>query len=140
MSPVDQKDLSRRALQFWASNNSDSPEAVFAAGYVNHQEPDVEGGVTTKNLEAWKELVAGFHEAFSDSRVKVLMQIAEGDLVANRWAFTAVHTGSFMAAAPTGNEVTWTGVQIDRIENGKIVESWVDWDKYRFFQGIGLAD
>ena len=96
--------------------------------------------MTAKSLVAWKELVAGYHEAFSNSRVKVLMQIAEGDLVANRWEITAVHTGSFMAAAATGNEVTWTGVQIDRIENGKIVESWVNWDKYSFLQGIGLAD
>ena len=140
MSPGDQKDLSRRALQFWASDNSDEPEAIFGAGYVNHQEPDAEGGVTAKSLAAWKELIAGYHGAFSNSRVKVFMQIAEGDHVAIRWQITAVHTGSFVKEAATGNEITWTGVQIDRIENGKIVESWVDWDKYRFFQGIGLVE
>ncbi len=39
-----------------------------------------------------------------------------------------------MDLAPTNKEVTWTGVSIDRFENGKIVESWVDWDKYRLFQ------
>jgi hypothetical protein len=34
--------------------------------------------------------------------------------------------------------VTWTGVQIDRIADGKIVESWVDWDKYRLFETLGF--
>ncbi len=139
MSLDDQKDMSRRAIQMWASKNADLPEDIFAENYINHQEPDVEGGVTAKSLDAWKELVRGYHDAFSNSKVHVLMQIAEGDLVATRWEFTATHTGDYMGLAPTNKEITWTGVEIDRFENGKIVESWVNWDKYRLFQGLGLV-
>ncbi len=139
MSFDDHKQMSRRAIGMWSSNNSDKPEDIFAENYVNHQEPDVEGGVSDKSLEAWKELVSGYHKSFSNSKVLVLIQIAEGDLVATRWKFTAIHTGDFMGAAPTGKQVTWTGVQIDRFEDGKIVESWVDWDKYRFLEGLGLV-
>ena len=139
MSLDDQKVLSRRALGMWASTNLDLPEDIFAGNYVNHQEPDVEGGVTSKSLDAWKELVAGYHDAFSSSKVVVLMQIAEGDLVATRWEITATHTGDYMGRAPTNKEITWTGVEIDRFEDDKIVESWVDWDKYRLFEGLGLV-
>ena len=139
MSLDDQKVLSRRALGMWASINSDLPEDIFAGNYVNHQEPDVEGGVTSKSLDAWKELVAGYRDAFSSSKVVVLMQIAEGDLVATRWEITATHTGDYMGRAPTNKEITWTGVEIDRFEDDKIVESWVDWDKYRLFEGLGLV-
>ncbi len=139
MSLDDHKQMSRRAIAMWSSNSSDRPEDIFADNYVNHQEPDVEGGVSDKSLEAWKELISGYHKAFSNSKALVLMQIAEGDLVATRWEFTAIHTGDFMGAAPTGKQVTWTGVQIDRFEDGKIVESWVDWDKYRFLEGLGLV-
>ena len=67
-----------------------------------------------------------------------MIQIAEGDKVATRWEFAATHTGDFMGHGPTGKQVTWTGVQIDRFEDGKIIESWVDWDKYRFLEGLGL--
>ena len=139
MSLDDQKVLSRRALGMWASINSDLPEDIFAGNYVNHQEPDVEGGVTSKSLDAWKKLVAGYHDAFSSSKVVVLMQIAEGDLVATRWEFTATHTGDYMGRATTNKEITWTGVEIDRFEDDKTVESWVDWDKYRLFEGLGLV-
>jgi predicted ester cyclase len=131
--------MSRRAIEMWASNNSDTPEDIFAENYINHQESDVEGGVTAKSLEAWKELVRGYQSAFSNSKVDVSMQIAEGDRVATRWEVTATHTGDYMGLAPTNKEITWTGVDIDRFENGKIVESWVDWDKYRLFQGLGLV-
>jgi len=135
----DQKDLSRRAIQMWASDNSDAPETIIAQDYINHQESDVEGGVSGRSLKAWKDLVGGYHSAFSNSKVKVLMQIAEDDLVAIRWEITATHTGDYMGLAPTNKEVTWTGVSIDRFENGKIAETWVDWDKYRLFQGLGLV-
>ena len=138
MSLDDHKQMSRRAIGMWTSNNSDRPEDIFAENYVNHQEPDVEGGVSDKSLEAWKELVSGYHKSFSNSKVLVLMQIAEGDQVATRWEITATHTGDFMGLAPTGKQVIWTGVQIDRFEDDKIVESWVNWDKYRFFEGLGL--
>ena len=48
MSLDDHKQMSRRSIVMWASNNSDRPEDVFAENYVNHQEPDVEGGVSVQ--------------------------------------------------------------------------------------------
>jgi len=139
MSHENLKDLSRRALEMWASNNSERPEDIFAENYINHQEPDAESGISDKNLEAWSELVSVYHEAFSNSTVRVLMQIADDGLVATRWEFVSTHTGDFMGLSPTGRRVTWTGVQIDRFQGDKIVESWVNWDKYRFFEGLGLV-
>jgi predicted ester cyclase len=140
MSLDNQKNMSRRALDMWASDNSDRPEDIFAESYVNHQEPDVEGGISARSLGTWKELVSGYHTSFSDSRSRVLMQVANGDLVATRWEIVATHTGDFMGLAPTGTEATWTGVQIDRFEDGKIVESWTNWDKYRLFEELGLVN
>lgn len=123
----------------WASNNSDNPEEIFGENYVNHQEPDAEGGISDKDLEAWKKLLEGYHESFSHSKVRILMQIAEGDLVSTRWEFTAAHTGNQLGMEPTGKETIWTGVEIDRFHDGKIVESWVVWDKFRFLEGLGLV-
>jgi predicted ester cyclase len=138
MSQNDQKSLAKRSLEMWASNNTDNPEKIFAAGYVNHQEPGAIGGVTSLDLAGWKSVVEENHSAFSDFQVRVLTQIAEGDLVATRWRFTAIQTGPYLGHAPTGKRATWTGVQIDRFKNGKIVESWVDWDKYHLFEELGF--
>jgi predicted ester cyclase len=133
MSLEQEKILSRRSLEMWGSNNTDKPEDVFAKSYVNHQESDATGGVKSLDLAGWQEVVAENHRAFSDFSVRILMQIAEGELVATRWQFAATQTGVYLGHAPTGKRATWTGVQIDRFANGKIVESWVDWDKYRLF-------
>ena len=138
MSLDDKKSLSRRAIDRWASNNSDTTEEIFAANYSNHQEPYAAGGTKALSLEAWGNLVREYHGAFSNSTVRVLMQIAEGDLVATQWQITATQTGSYLGHAPSDKTVNWTGVSIDRFENGKIVESWVNWDKYSLFEGLGL--
>ena len=138
MSFDDEKSLSRRAIDRWASNNSDTTEDIFAANYSNHQEPYAAGGTKALSLEAWEKLVREYHGAFSNSTVRVLMQIAEGDFVATQWKITATQTGSYLGHAPSGKTVTWTGVSIDRFENGKIVESWVNWDKYSLLEGLGM--
>lgn len=141
VSPVsldDEKSLSRRAIDRWASNNSDTTEDIFATNYINRQEPYAAGGTKAISLEAWRKLVREYHDAFSNSTVRVLMQIAEGDFVATQWQITATQTGSYLGHAPSDKIVTWTGVSIDRFEDGKIVESWVNWDKYSLFEGLGL--
>jgi predicted ester cyclase len=132
------KSLSRRSLEMWASKNTDTPEEVFAQNYVNHQESAAKGGVRSLDLKGWKDVVQQNHRAFSNFQVDILTQIAEGDRVATRWQFSATQTGEYLGHSPTGKQVTWTGVQIDRIADGKIVESWVDWDKYRLFETLGF--
>ena len=139
MSLEDNKAMARRANAIWASGNSEKFEDIFTDGYLNHQEPDIAGGVSVKNLEVYKELLAKYHSTFSSSRNEVLMQIAEGDWVATRWRFRATQTSEYLGVQPTGKEVTWTGIQIDRLENGKIAESWDDWDKYNLFAQLGLV-
>jgi predicted ester cyclase len=134
----DEKSLSRRAIDRWASNNSDSNKDIFATDYINHQEPYAAGGTQALSLEAWWELVSEYHDAFSNSKVRVLMQIAEGDLVATQWEISATQTGIYLGRDPSDKTVSWTGVSIDRFKDGKIVESWVNWDKYSLFEGLGL--
>jgi predicted ester cyclase len=92
----------------------------------------------TNGLADWVALVKANHRAFPDLQVEFLMQIAEADRVATHWRFTATQGGSYEGLAPTGKHVSWTGVQIDRIEGDRIAESWVVWDKFTQFEALGL--
>jgi predicted ester cyclase len=136
----DKKALSRRALGMWASGNSDEPAEIFAKDYVNHQEPAASGGVKGLGLKAWQDVVSGHHRAFAKSTVEILLQVAEGDFVATHWRFTAINTGSYLGRPPTGKTISWTGVQIDRFDGSLIAESWVSWDKFTLFEGLGLVE
>jgi len=75
-----------------------------------------------------KEIIRMYRAAFPDLRITIDEQIAEGDRVVTRWTSRGTHKGQLMDLAPTGKTATVVGMSIDRIENGKIVESWVNWD------------
>ena len=56
-----------------------------------------------------------------------------------RWTATGTHQGQFMSVAPTGKRFTITGITIDRIVNGQIVEEWQEWDALGLMQQLGVV-
>ncbi|MCP4385657.1 MAG: ester cyclase [Hyphomicrobiales bacterium] len=135
----DEKALSARSIEMWGSGDFTLIDQTFDPEYLNHQEPDVEGGTRTLHLTAWRDLAGGFHKSFSDIKVEILLQVGESDLVATRWRFTATQTGTYLGLAPTGKTISWTGTQVDRFRDGKIAETWVNWDMYGMFEQLGLV-
>jgi predicted ester cyclase len=87
----------------------------------------------------FKEGVAEVRRAFPDYHGTNEIQIAEGDMVANRFVFYGTHQGEFMGIAPTGREVRFTGLVIDRVVDGKIVENWIEGDLEDLLQQIGAV-
>jgi steroid delta-isomerase-like uncharacterized protein len=62
--------------------------------------------------------------AFPDHRLTIQDQVAEGDKVVTRVIFHGTHQGPFNGIAPTGKRVEWSGMAMDRIADGKVVEMW----------------
>ncbi len=62
--------------------------------------------------------------AFPDQRLTIEDQIAEGDKVVTRVTFHGTHQGEFNGIAATGKQLKYSGIAIDRIANGKVVEMW----------------
>ncbi|TWT32522.1 SnoaL-like polyketide cyclase [Posidoniimonas corsicana] len=133
------KATSKQLLELWGDNAVHQAADFLSDGYMNHQMPDAGGGASAKSLAEWKTLVTEFHNGFSDVRMEVLQQVEEGDYVCSRWKMTANHTGPFAGYEPTGKTTSWTGVHTDRYEGDALVESWVDWDKYGWLEGLGLV-
>lgn len=134
----DAKALSARSIEMWSTGDLGLVGETFTKDYVNHQEPDVDGTVKSLTLEEWTAALQGYRQSFPETTVEILMQVGEGDRVATHWRFTGTQTGTYLGLAPTGKTVTWTGTQIDRFEDGKIAESWVNWDMYTMFKQLGL--
>ncbi|MFQ5621571.1 MAG: ester cyclase [Candidatus Nanoarchaeia archaeon] len=50
------------------------------------------------------------------------------------------HTGEYRGLAPTGKKVTYTGVGIWRIADGKIVEGWEVGDMLDIYKQLGVIE
>jgi steroid delta-isomerase-like uncharacterized protein len=86
-----------------------------------------------------RELLASTFAAFPDSHWTVIDQIAERDKVVTRWTFTGTHRGTFMGIAPTGKQLVFTGISIDRLIDATIVEEWEEWDTLGRMQQLGIV-
>jgi predicted ester cyclase len=73
------------------------------------------------NAQEQKAWLQGQHDALGDAHLTIEELIAEGDRVALRWQLTAIHQGEYLGVAPTGNPVTFRGLALLRVEDGKIV-------------------
>jgi len=87
----------------------------------------------------FKEGIAEVRRAFPDYHGTNEIQIAEGNMVANRFVFYGTHQGEFMGIAPTGREVRFTGLVIDRVVDGKIVENWIEGDLEDLLRQVGAV-
>ena len=87
--------------------------------------------------DEFKRDVAEIRRAFPDYAGTNVEQIAEGEEVANRFVFLGTHLGEFEGVTPTGKRVEFVGHSIDRVVEGKIVESWVEVDMLGVMQQLG---
>jgi steroid delta-isomerase-like uncharacterized protein len=88
--------------------------------------------------EGSKMIVTVYRNAFPDIHFTIDEQIAEGDKVVTRWTGHATHKGELAGIPATGKSATVAGIGVDRIENGKIVESWGLFDQFGMLQQLGV--
>jgi len=66
--------------------------------------------------------------------------VAEGDKVVIRGTVSGTHTGGdFFGVPASGKHLEWTGTDVSRVKNGKIVERWLNADIMGLMQQLGLA-
>ena len=130
------KAVARRVFEAWESGDLDALDDVIAPDAVDHDPYNPHG---REGLEGLKRMISMYREAFPDVSFEIEDQLAEGDKVATRWKASGTHQGELMGTPPTGKSSTVTGIGIDRIENGKIVEAWGNWDTLGMFQQLGLT-
>ena len=131
----DHKKVIRQVFdEVWNKSDFSLIDRVYGLDYVAHvagAPKDVEGP------EQFKQFVALHSVLASDLSFSVDDQIAEGDSVATRWTATAMSTSGLVSVPTNGQEVKVTGISIHRFADGKIVESWDNWDALTLYQAMG---
>lgn len=88
-------------------------------------------------LENFKVLYGVMLRIFPDIQAKIDDLIAEGDRVVARVEFTATQAGTFRGFPPANKTATFSGIDIFRFDEGKIVERWVQRDFLGMLERLG---
>ncbi len=123
----------RHQLEEMDAGNLDVFDELCAQGYRYHA-PGVPEPLT---CEEHKESAREFYTAFSDFGHTVEDIVAVGDRVVVRLIDFGTHTGNFAGLPATGNAVRFSVIAINRLENGKIAETWITADFPTLLQQLG---
>lgn len=77
-----------------------------------------------RGIEGSEKALQEIRAAFPDIQFNPEDVIAEGDRVVVRFTIRGTHLGKFMGVPPTGKKVTWSGINILRVADGKAIELW----------------
>ena len=125
----------RRAIEeVYNQGNLDVVDDLVSSDFVAHASlEDIHGSA------GMKQFVASLREAFPDLHLTIDDQVAEGDRVVTRWTAHGTHTGTFQGIPPTGKQGTMSGIDIDRVVDGKAIECWTNADYLGLMQQLGMV-
>lgn len=87
--------------------------------------------------EAVRQRVARFRSAFPDLAVDPRLVLAEGSLVAAHMTARGTHRGTFQGIPATGRSWVASCTALYRVENGKVIDSWENWDLLSILEQLG---
>lgn len=134
MSDANKKVIRREFEEILNEGNEAVLDELIAEDHVLY---DPTAPEPWRGPEGLRRSLAPFRAAFPDLRVRIEDQLAEGDQVATRWVFTGRHDGEFFGIAPTGRQVRVTGVSIERLAGGRIVEDRMEMDALGLMRQLG---
>ncbi len=136
----DHSEASRRLLEeSFNEGNLALTDEVVATDAVVHDPATPAEMRDLRGPELLKRTVNMYRSAFPDVRMTVDEVFTAGDKVVLRWHCEGTHRGELKGLAPTSARATVTGISIDRWHNGKMVESWVEWDNLGLARQVGAA-
>jgi predicted ester cyclase len=139
-APTDPAEASRRLIEEGFNEGKlELADQWIAPEAVNHDPAEPASVRALRGPEVFKGTVTMYRSAFPDVRITVDDVIAAGDKVALRWHSEGTHRGELAGYAPTGARGSVTGISIDHWKDGKIVESWSEWDNLGLARQLGAA-
>lgn len=131
------KAMLRRGIEeVWNQGNFHVADEIIASDFVAHMPASTED---VRGPEGVKQYFASLHEAFPDIHFEIEDQVSESDRVVARCTLQGTHKGEFNGIPPTGNQVSVSGIVINRFADGKVVEGWINLDELGLMKQLGIA-
>jgi steroid delta-isomerase-like uncharacterized protein len=122
--------------EVWNKGREDAIDEMFAEHGIANGINDAEGN-PLRGPENFKIFFRNFRSALSDLQVTVEDTVTEGNKIAARCTVRGKHAGEGIGVSPTNETVEFTGLTIVKLEDGKIVEAWNEFDFMKMYAQVG---
>jgi len=134
--PSDPKAVVRRLYdEVWNLRKFDVVSELIAPSHALN-DPHLTGAAV--GPEAYRRILSQFIAAFPDLRFTVQDMLAENDRVAVSWNISGTHQRPFRGVPATHREISFDGVSVSVVSEGKIIESYVTLDYFTLLLQLGV--
>jgi len=138
MTLEDNKVLVRRYFED-APRNPDVCDEIFQCRFIFRSIQHITlNAETMSNPQEEKKTYRWLRAAWGDWHFTIDEMIAEDDRVMVRWTFNGTQQGDYFGLPPTHKPVTYSGINIFRIVDGKIAEISDIHDRLWLWQQLGV--
>jgi steroid delta-isomerase-like uncharacterized protein len=121
--------------ELFTKGDLDAVNRYLDPKFVNHDAP-FPGA--PEGPEGMRLAASTFRQALPDWHSDVEQLVAEGDIVVEVFTASGTHRGELIGVPGTGKTLTVRGINMFRIEDGRIVERWGRLDELGLLQQLGL--
>lgn len=129
------KTIAAEAFTIVASGDFDRFDEVISQSYIRHCQATP--GLTIRSLGDFKEFIRQDRQVIPDQELEILHLVAEGDLVGFYGIYKGTQSGEMGNFPPSGKFASLDFAGVHRIENDKIVETWITWDNMSMLSQLG---
>ena len=130
------KAIATQAIDVLNNHEYDKLDQFYAQDFRRYCQATSD--VTVESLDDFKAMVNEWDKQFPDAKSEIQLIAAEGDLVAFYMTYSGTHEGQMGPFPATGKKMSVECAGFHRLENGKIVETWVTWDNLAVLSQLGL--
>jgi steroid delta-isomerase-like uncharacterized protein len=127
------KEIARRFMEECWNKGDTRAMRDLIAERCRYHDPAFPG---VENIE---QHITAIRNAFPDLTFTTEDMIGERNEVVVHWTVRGTQRGPFLGVPPTNRACTVSGTSITRVEGGKIVEHWADWNVLTLMQQLGVA-
>lgn len=126
------KNIKSTLLYKWFTEvwNKDNEEAIEGLMTTNSNAHGILKEGQPKGAEGFKSFYREFRSQFHNIQIDIEDVITQDNVESARTTVHAIHT-------PTNKNVTFTGICMVRVEDGKIAEAWNNYDFLSMYQQLG---
>jgi predicted ester cyclase len=115
-------DIKSRIKYFYETINSNNLIDEFTEYLDINCTVRIGKNIIPVGLDGMKQHSIDVRNTYPDLKMTITHQYCEGDYIVSEFIVEGTHQGKWLGMKPTGKKLTFTGVNIDKVANGKIVE------------------
>jgi len=135
VAPAHKEVFGRLYHSVWNERRLEFIDKIIAKSHALG-DPTLSGGAVGPS--AYRRQVERFQKALPDLKFSIDETVSEKDKLVVAWTITGTHRGELLGIPATNKKISVSGITINQIADGKILESTVVWDVVALMQQLGL--